>query len=63
LNETQADASPPKAQAKGATERRDDMRKLRSKIASKRISGQELMVAAVGSSVLIWAGVLNYLLV
>lgn len=39
------------------------MRKLRSKIASKRISGQELMVAAVGSSVLIWAGVLNYLLV
>lgn len=39
------------------------MRKLRSKLASKRISGQDIMVAAVGSSVLIWAGVLNFLLV
>lgn len=28
-----------------------------------RITGQEIMAVAVGSSVLIWAGVLNFLLV
>lgn len=39
------------------------MRKYRIKQFSKRITGQEMMVIAVGSSVLIWAGVLNFLLV
>jgi hypothetical protein len=42
---------------------RDDMRKYRIKQFSKRITGQEMLVIAVGSSVLIWAGVLNFLLV
>ena len=37
------------------------MRKERKKPAARRITGQDLMVIAVGSSVLIWAGVLKFL--
>ena len=38
------------------------MRKPRIRLNAKRVTGQDIMVLAVGSSVMIWAGVLHHLL-
>ena len=39
------------------------MRKTRIKTITRRLTAQELALAAVASSVLIWAGVLHFLLI